>query len=373
MAAPAPTEGTADPVVLATGQDAAKSPTSAPDGGSFGLGRAATADELAAWDLDVSPDGTGLPVGSGDVETGEMLFSENCAVCHGEFAEGVDNWPKLAGGDDTLADKDPVKTVGSYWPYLSTVWDYVHRSMPFGHAQSLETDDVYAIVAYILYSNYLVEDDFVLSDENFLDVEMPNAAGFFIDDRETSEAHFWEADPCMEACKDSVEITMRARVLDVTPEEEGAESAAPAEDVTMAAAEVADPAPAETTETTAAATVTEPETETAAADPELIAAGERVFKKCKACHQVGDGATNKTGPQLNGVIGRPAGSVEGFSYSSPLQEAGAAGLVWTPEELSAFLAKPRDYMKGTKMSFAGLKKDKDLAAIVAYLQSFPGD
>jgi len=187
---------------------------------TFGLGRPALPEEIAAWDLDVRPDGTGLPVGSGSVMDGEEIFSESCAFCHGEFAEGVDNWPKLAGGDDTLADEDPLKTVGSYWPHLSTVWDYVNRSMPFGNAQSLTPDEVYAITAYILYSNYLVDDDFVLSNENFLEVAMPNADGFIIDDRMESEAHFWNSDPCMENCKDSVEVTMRARVLDVTPEED---------------------------------------------------------------------------------------------------------------------------------------------------------
>ena len=84
----------------------------------FGLGRKAHQTEIKAWDIDVLPDGRGLPEGSGDALTGEEVFAENCASCHGDFAEGVDNWPVLAGGFDTLADKDPVKTVGSYWPYL---------------------------------------------------------------------------------------------------------------------------------------------------------------------------------------------------------------------------------------------------------------
>ena len=111
--------------------------------------------------------------------------------------------------------------MGSYWPYLSTVWDYVNRSMPFGNAQSLSPDEVYAITAYILYSNFLVEDDFTLSHENFTEVEMPNADGFIVDDRAETEYAIWHGEPCMENCKDSVEITMRAAVLDVTPDEEG--------------------------------------------------------------------------------------------------------------------------------------------------------
>ncbi|MEO0543870.1 MAG: c-type cytochrome [Pseudomonadota bacterium] len=187
--------------------------------GLFGLGRQATPSEVAAWDVKVMPDGRGLPVGSGSVFDGEELFVEQCAACHGDFAEGVDNWPKLAGGEGTLADEDPLKTVGSYWPYLSTVWDYVHRSMPFGYAGTLSDDDTYAIVAYILYSNDIVDDEFVLSNENFLDVEMPNADGFIVDDRPETEYGQWRTDPCMENCKGSVEITMRATVLDVTPEE----------------------------------------------------------------------------------------------------------------------------------------------------------
>lgn len=121
---------------------------------------------------------------------------------------------------DTLADEDPVKTVGSYWPYLSTTWDYVKRSMPFGYAQSLTDDEVYATVAYILYSNDLIDEDFVLSNESFFDVEMPNTNGFIIDDRKIAESHFWNKNVCMSDCKNEVKIIMRAAVLDVTPEDE---------------------------------------------------------------------------------------------------------------------------------------------------------
>lgn len=331
--------------------------------GQYGLGRPALPEEIAAWNLDIHPDGSGLPEGSGSVEDGEMLFSENCASCHGDFAEGVGNWPKLAGGDGTLADKDPVKTVGSYWPYLSTVWDYVHRSMPFGNAQSLSNDDVYAITAYILYSNYLVEDDFVLSKENFLEVEMPNADGFIVDDREEAESHFWQDEPCMENCKETVEITMRARVLDVTPQEEEAENEAAFEEQK----EEVDTAMAEEA---AAEETAEEATAAAAPDPALVEAGEKVFRKCKACHQVGDGAKNRTGPVLNGIMGRAAGSVEGFRYSNALEKAAEGGLVWTEETLAEFLANPRKYLKGTKMAFAGLKSEEDQAAIAAYLSTF---
>lgn len=345
------------------------------EGGKFGLGRPALPEELAAWDIDVLPDGTGLPEGSGNAYDGEEIFAEVCAVCHGDFAEGVDNWPKLAGGMDTLDHEDPLKTVGSYWPYLSTTFDYVRRSMPFGDAQSLTNDEVYAIVAYILYSNDLIDDEFELSKETFLEVEMPNAGGFFVDDRAETEYGLFSQEPCMENCKETVEITMRAAVLDVTPDEGGDDAAAAAEpeQVTEVAAAPAAEAPAETAAADEAAPVVAEEAAPAAMaiDPELVAAGEKVFKKCKACHQVGDGAKNRTGPVLNGVIGRSVGGYEGFKFSKVMVEAGAGGMIWDDATLAAYLASPKKFLKGNKMAFAGLKKDADIAAVTAYLKSHP--
>ncbi|TCO73031.1 c-type cytochrome [Rhodovulum euryhalinum] len=317
----------------------------------LGLGRAALPEEIAAWDMDVAPDGTGLPVGSGSVEDGEMLFSENCAVCHGEFAEGVDNWPKLAGGDGTLDDADPLKTVGSYWPYLSTVWDYVHRSMPFGGAQTLAPDEVYAITAYILYSNYLVEDDFVLSNENFLDVAMPNADGFIVDDRDQVELPLFSQEPCMSDCKDSVEITMRAAVLDVTPDELTEDVAREQEAIKAAAA------------AQQAAPIKLP-------DPKLVAAGEKVFAECKACHQVGESAKHRVGPVLNGVVGRQVGQAEGFNYSPAIRKAAEQGMIWDHATLDAYLASPRSVIEKGRMSFQGLRSEDDREAVIAYLRTF---
>ncbi len=327
---------------------------------TLGLGRQALPEEIAAWNVDVLPDGRGLPEGAGDVYTGEEVFAEKCAACHGDFAEGVDNWPVLAGGFDTLADKDPVKTVGSYWPHLTTVWDYVHRSMPFGQAGTLTADETYAIVAYILYSNDLVDDEFELNRDNLATFELPNGGGFVVDDRAEREYAEWRTEPCMRNCKDSVEITRHATFLDVTPDH-GGES-------------VMNTADTSETPTFTAALATTDETETAAdtadvGDAELIAAGKKVFKKCSACHQVGEGAKNRTGPHLNGVIGRTFGAVEGFKYSSVFKAAHDEGRVWGEAELDAFLAKPKAHMKGTKMSFAGLKKEEDRTAITAYLKS----
>ncbi len=98
--------------------------------------------------------------------------------------------------------------------------------------------------------------------------------------------------------------------------------------------------------------------------------GEKVFKKCKACHAVGDGAKNKVGPMLNGVAGAEIASVDGFKYSKAFLARKDEGLVWTDEELGAFLAAPKKHTKGTKMSFAGVKKPEDRADVIAYIKGF---
>lgn len=100
------------------------------------------------------------------------------------------------------------------------------------------------------------------------------------------------------------------------------------------------------------------------------AAGEKVFKKCKACHQVGDGAANRVGPVLNGIVGKAAGTTADFKYSDALMAKAAEGLVWTEENIDTLLANPKDFIKGTKMSFAGLRKEQDRADVIAYLATF---
>ncbi|WP_316013532.1 c-type cytochrome [Roseobacter sp. HKCCA0434] len=360
--------------------------------GGFGLGRAALEAEIVAWDIDIRPDGMGLPAGSGDVWTGEEVFIDQCASCHGDFGEAVGRWPVLAGGWDTLDREDPVKTIGSYWPYLSTVYDYIYRAMPFGNAQSLSPDEVYAITAYLLYLNNIVEDDFVLSNENFTEVEMPNAGNFFMDDRAETELAMFSEAPCMSDCKEDAEITMRATVLDVTPDDGGAdegmdeqasmdghsaegEEMEVAEEEEYAAEEVVtaeergDPEAEQVVEAQAEAV----EQEVAAVDPEMVAAGERAFRQCSSCHQVGPGASNRSGPHLNGVVGRQVAAVEDYRYSNTLAERGEAGDTWTNELLSAFLEDPRGTMRGTKMSFRGVRDADDLAAIIAYLSTQEGE
>ena len=185
----------------------------------FNLGKIATAEEVAGWDIDVRPDGLGAPVGMGNAIDGEEVYADLCAACHGDFGEGVDRWPELVGGEGSLDTHDPLKTTGSYWPYASTLYDYVYRAMPFGEAQSLSYDETYQIVAFLLYMNDIIEDDFDLSHENLGAIVMPNRDGFFMPDPRP-DAQPVSADPCMNNCNVATSIMGRARDIDVTPETE---------------------------------------------------------------------------------------------------------------------------------------------------------
>ena len=332
---------------------------------TLGIGRAALPEEIAAWSVAIMPDGRGLPPGAGNVLDGEEAWIENCAICHGDFAEGAGNWPVIAGGINTLTKERPVKTVGSYWPHLSTVWDYVNRSMPFGNAQTLTADQVYAITAYILYSNGLVEDDFELTQENFAEVRLPNADGFYVDDRDTVEMPLFVGEPCMTDCRAPVSISKRASDINVTPEfhvirltYSGAAPATPTAET--AVQEASAPVAAETATDTA---------QVAALDPALVAAGEAAWRQCRTCHQVGEKARNGTGPVLNNVVGRPAGTADGFRYSPAFAGAAKEGLVWTPENLDAFLENPAAVVPKNRMAFRGVKDADERAALIAYLTS----
>ena len=188
-------------------------------GPGLGLGRPALPEEIKAWDQDVRADGKGLPAGSGTVKQGDAIFQAQCAACHGEFGEGVGRWPVLAGGLGTLKADRPDKTVGSFWPDLSTVFDYIKRAMPYGNAQSLSNDEVYALTAYLLSMNDIVKDEnFELNEKNFTSIKMPNAKAFYEDDREIAEKSFWGREPCMKNCRSAPKVTGRAVSVDVTPD-----------------------------------------------------------------------------------------------------------------------------------------------------------
>lgn len=142
-----------------------------------GLGQEVDPADIAAWDISIAPDGVGLPAGSGSVAAGAEIYAARCASCHGKTGtEGpVD---PLAGGIGSLASDAPVKTVGSFWPYATTLFDYTRRAMPYEAPQSLSADELYAVTAYVLHLNGIVEADAVLDAAGLDAIEMPNKDGF---------------------------------------------------------------------------------------------------------------------------------------------------------------------------------------------------
>jgi cytochrome c len=157
------------------------------------FGRTPTANEIKAWNTDIMPDGTGLPDGKGSVEDGDEIYETNCAVCHGDFGAGGVGYPTLTGGDiSSLTNQRtspgmdaPKRTIGTYWPQASTLIWYIRDAMPYAHPKSLSNDQIYALTAYLLATNGIkvdgqeMEDEFVLSKENFSKIEMPNKDGFY--------------------------------------------------------------------------------------------------------------------------------------------------------------------------------------------------
>ncbi|CAG9225178.1 c-type cytochrome [Paraburkholderia caribensis] len=138
--------------------------------------------DIAAWNIDVAPDGQGLPPGSGDVAMGGKVFAAKCAACHGAKGEGLIG-DQLIGGQGTLTSANPKRTVGSYWPYATTLFDYIRRAMPYNAPQSLSADEVYAVSAWILNQNGIVSDDARLDAHSLASVRMPNRDGFVPDPR----------------------------------------------------------------------------------------------------------------------------------------------------------------------------------------------
>ena len=142
------------------------------------LGHPATPEEIAVWDISIGPDGAGLPPGSGTPQQGETVYTAKCLPCHGEKGSGKPN-DQLAGGLGTLTgDQTPVKTVGSFWPYATTLFDYVRRAMPFNAPRSLSDDEVYAVCAYILQLNGIIGEGTVMNAQTLAKVQMPNRDGF---------------------------------------------------------------------------------------------------------------------------------------------------------------------------------------------------
>ena len=147
---------------------------------AYDFGRPAALDEIKLWDIDVRPDGTALPDGSGTVAHGKEVYRDNCEVCHGANGEGGIK-DRLVGGAGSLTSNKPPKTVGSYWPYATTVFDYIRRAMPYPLPGSLSNDDTYAVSAYILSLNGILPADGKLDRDTLAKIKMPNRDGFIPD------------------------------------------------------------------------------------------------------------------------------------------------------------------------------------------------
>lgn len=252
--------------------------------GYYGVGNVPSATEIAGWNIDVSPDGKGLPPGQGTVETGEMIYDEKCSLCHGSFGEGVDGFPVLAGGEGSLTDTRPIRTVGSYWRYTSTLWDYVNRTMPFNEPESLNVNEVYALVAYVLYLNDLVDDEFTLNQQNLTHIRLPNELNFISDPRpDVANAR------CMNNCKNSEEVVIASSVVASVTEEK----------------------PLEVT------------------SPEMPVVGQDTYDRyCALCHKSGLGGAPIVGREDDWIDRLPSGivkmtqnAIDGFSGSSGIMPA----------------------------------------------------
>jgi len=300
----------------------------AADGPKYGLGRAATPQEIMGWDIDVRPDGHGVRKGKGTVAQGQDLYDAQCASCHGTFGES-NRYMAIAGGvkpDDlktgrasSLREPSGMRTVGTKLNYATTLWDYINRAMPWTNPQSLTADQVYAITAYVLHLNEIVPADFELNDGNLTKVAMPNRNGMTTNHGlgSVKGKPDVQGSSCMKDCVKEVKVTSElpefarnqhgnlaepkrsigpARGIDTTRYDPSASAAKPAP-VAVAAA-------------------------SAAADPKALLAKNA----CTACH----GMTNKVvGPGFNEIAARYQGKPDSEAYLAKKIKSGGEG-VWGP-------------------------------------------
>jgi S-disulfanyl-L-cysteine oxidoreductase SoxD len=185
--------------------------------GHFGIGVTPTQAQIDGWSIAVRPDGQGLPPGKGSVSEGAEVYIDQCSACHGTFGEGETRYPKLAGG--SLKGERPEPTVGNYWPFATTLWDYINRAMPFPSPHVLNADQVYAMTAYILSLNNIVDNNFVADRDSLPRVKMPNHDRFIWQDPRPDTA----AKECMKDCVDpkTIKIESTAEGKDLTPRTTG--------------------------------------------------------------------------------------------------------------------------------------------------------
>jgi cytochrome c len=183
--------------------------------GFYKIGTTPTPAQVTGWTITVYPNGVGLPPGQGTVSQGEKLYGQDCAMCHGTFAEGKNGYPQLVGGVGSLKTATQTKTLGSYWPFSNTVWDYINRAMPFYAPHTLKPDQVYALTAYLLNMNGIVHSNFVANAQSVADVKMPDRKGWNWKDPRPVTHNV----ACMNNCVKSgtPKITSNAVTMNLTP------------------------------------------------------------------------------------------------------------------------------------------------------------
>ena len=183
--------------------------------GYYAIGKTPTKAQIAGWHIAIPPNGANLPPGKGTVAEGGKVFATECAMCHGSFGEGKNGYPQLVGGVGSLASNAPEKTVGSYWPYATTVYDYINRAMPFFAPHTLKPDQVYSLVAWLLNMNEIVKSDWVADAKTLPLVKMPNRDHWnWKDPRPVTQNK-----ACMTNCANpkDIKITSDASTMDLTP------------------------------------------------------------------------------------------------------------------------------------------------------------
>jgi cytochrome c len=142
------------------------------------VGKAPSKEEIAAWNISIGPEGKELPPGSGTAKEGAAIYAKKCVACHGPALEGSQLAPRLVGGKGTISTLQPVRTIGSYWPFATTVWDYINRAMPPGQGGLLSANEVYALTAFLLYRNDIIQENAAVDAKTLPKIQMPNRNGF---------------------------------------------------------------------------------------------------------------------------------------------------------------------------------------------------
>ncbi|MGB2816602.1 MAG: c-type cytochrome [Burkholderiaceae bacterium] len=313
-------------VLAAAGAALAQGKPAAAEGGRYGLGRAATPQEIAGWDIDVRPDGHGVKKGKGSVADGQDLYDAQCASCHGTFGESNRYMP-IAGGvkpedlktgrASALARPDGMRTVGTKLNYATTLWDYINRAMPWTNPQSLTPDQVYAITAYVLHLNEIVAADFVLSDQNITKVQMPNRNGMTTDHGMLSVKGKpdVQGSSCMKDCVKEVKVTSELPEFARNQHGNLAEQKRP-----LGPTRGIDTTRYDPSATAAKAAPVAVAAAPAAADPKALV----TKNACTACH----GMTNKVvGPGFTEVAAKYQGKADAEAYLVKKIKSGGEG-VW---------------------------------------------